>query len=464
MSSFNQDSNSGNSKFKIAIYVVSGLFVIASIWSLIISVSNSSTYDAAENDQIDQANSLVNANQSILNENPLPDPTATIANAATAALATQVSTLQNELQIQRRETAQLEQELQSSLDRIAIEQREASLKSSQDIARVVTLIEGQFDKSAEQDRTSVITNNNEDLIFEDSGGLLFEGDGGESGEVKSQQIINRPVSSYKMFRSSRAPSRVSVDSDLLPTINDDDEPEESEMTIELPATSFANAETLYGVSCPIVSNVVAGVQASGGGMRVPVVIPVRSSFRGPNGDIENVGTANILADCYGQRTSDSNIGRAVLELKMISFVDNMDDKHWKPINGVVIDKKTEAIYIEGPIDKARTSNIWTRAMNAAISTAAFGFSAQGVVLTKGDGAGGYEQSFSGDPVKDMAAQGIGGYFNDLQSGFAEMMNAAVDTVGVPSGRDIKVVLTTPVSFKIKVKTDDLYSSQNAYLF
>lgn len=460
--SFNEKKSSEQKTTKIIIISVLVLLLVASILNIIITVVKENERSEFSQQQVDEANALLTGQQPEKKDDKelVPDPGSNIREAATAALATKVATLENQLSILRAEQAKIEKSIDDGLEQLGVEQKKIALQTSQDISQITALIESQLEGQARIDRESVISEG--ELNFEESGGVIFESTNQNTMDAEVPEVAPKSTG-YAMFRSSKPPANTAVDSSLF-EVPEIPESEDEYVTFEIPGNAFASAETLYGVHCPIVSNVVAGMAASGGGLATPVVLPIRSHFKGPNGDIKTVGTASILAECSGQRTSDNNVGRAVLELKKISFVDDSGEAHWQDIEGTVIDRRTETIYIDGPIDKARTSNIWTRAVNAAISTAAFGFSAQGVVLTKSDGQGGYEQTFEGDPIKDMAAQGIGGYFTDIQAGFAEMMNAAIDTVGLPSGRDVRVVLTQPVSFKVKVKKNDFYSSNEDYMF
>lgn len=467
--SFNSNKNGSPNYLVIGLVLAFVATTGVTVWSIL-----------ATDDKVTQSNNAQNAQAQELFDSQIPTPqdgadpkggisgsrpiqidiaaASSAINSKVATLDTQVGLIVSNQEAQAEETAKAIEELKA-------EMRKREQQAAQDMAQIVELMQQNFDRNRAEDRNSVIELPDE-LNFEESGGVIFENEtGSEDSQTSSSTVApSKPSNTYQMFRSSKAPAKKAVDSSAFRSDEEESEPEDEYYTIELPGNAFANAETLYGVRCPIVSNVVSGMASAGGNLRVPVVLPIRSQFKGPNGDIETVGTASILAECYGQRTSDSNVGRAVLELKKISFVDDNQEKHWEDISGVVIDSKTETIFIEGPIDKARSNNIWTRALYAAASTAAFGFSAQNVVLTQSDGAGGYEQSFEGDPIKDMAAQGIGGYFQDIQAGYAELMNAAIDTVGVPSGRDIKVVLHAPITFKVKVAKNDFYASQESFLF
>lgn len=451
--------NDETSKPRLIPILVVGVLILAAVY-LVLNIVRLGGTERQIDDSIDAASEQL-AREGATDEAPAGpgiqgDQSVQLdASAALMQIDDSIQGVRTDINLIRRDVRSEQEQLQEQIRRLESELKRVESDLSASDQRITTIVTERLDENARSERqgnigsdleSSGLTSNGTELVFEDS----------EAASGDAQVPQNQSGFRLLGVTGGRNTSIIDPDEGSDSIIGGE---EEETIALSIPAASYVDGVTLYGINCPIVGNLGAAI-SGGDNSAVEVVIPLRSTIRGPNGrEIDEIGSANLIATCRGRRTSERNYGRAVLVPTKISFVDVNGDEHFKDISaGEVIDTVDETAGIRGPIDKANSGRFAARAAIAALSTASYGLSAQNQILTKTDGDQ-VSQEFVGNPLEDMAAQGIGGYFQDLQSGYQQVLASAQDTVQVPSNKRIRVVINEPIEFTIRKPKDEFYEGE-----
>lgn len=243
--------------------------------------------------------------------------------------------------------------------------------------------------------------------------------------------------------------------------------ESSDSTINVPAFSFVEAETLHGLDCPIgaaLPRSAAGNSAGvtpGAAQPMPVVLPLRGKIRGPNGNVVDLGTAHVMGWCIGRRVDRGESGRAMIKVESISYWDRKGEPQYlNGISGDVISLLDNHRGIQAPIDEVRRSYLGEQAGAAALAAAATQLNQAQFEETRNP-EGGVDQVFNGNQGLAVGSQAGSAAFSTIAELINQEAREAFDTVRVPSGAPVRVLFMTPFSVtntKLEVEDEIL----NAY--
>lgn len=243
-----------------------------------------------------------------------------------------------------------------------------------------------------------------------------------------------------------------------------DSKEASDSTLDIPAFSFVEAETLHGLDCPIgaalprSSSNGGGDAAPTGVQPMPVVLPLRGEIRGPNGKVVNLGTAHLQGWCVGRRVDRGESGRAFIKIEAISYWDRHGKAQYLPdISGDVISLKDNHRGIQAPVDEVRRSYLGEQATAAAFASAATELSAAQFDETRNPD-GGVDRVFNGNRGISYGARGASAAFEQVAALINEEAQSAFDAVRVSPGAPVKIMFMKPfevTNHKLEVEDEVL---------
>jgi len=224
------------------------------------------------------------------------------------------------------------------------------------------------------------------------------------------------------------------------------EPVENTVTIDIPAYSFVSAELLHGVSCPV-GGAQPGVDSAIPGQ--PTVLPIRGVFKGPNGDLVDLGTAHLFGFCSGRITKTNSEkdmeGRGEIKVEYISYWDNYGKPQHIPVQGYIVSEKDNHKGVAGIVDRVSRSYLADQSVAAGMAAAATGVSSSQFSQLKDSREGTSATQFTGDLGLSAAAQGVAALWNEIAEQFRAEAASAFDSVVLNPGERIKIMTVTPFS-------------------
>lgn len=221
-------------------------------------------------------------------------------------------------------------------------------------------------------------------------------------------------------------------------------PEDNVINIDVPAYSFVSAELLHGVACPI-GGAQPGVDSSIPGQ--PTVLPIRGVFKGPNGDIVDLGTAHLFGFCYGRITKTNGSkeleGRGEIKVEYISYWDNYGKPQHISVQGYIVSETDHHKGIAGVVDRVKRSYLAEQSTAAGMAAAATGLSSSQFTQIKDATNGTSVSQFSGDLGVSSVAQGVSALWNEVASQLRAEAASTYDSVLLNQGQRIKVINITP---------------------
>lgn len=219
--------------------------------------------------------------------------------------------------------------------------------------------------------------------------------------------------------------------------------------ITINSDSWVDSRLFHAIHCPIGGTGEIAKDAISAIKPAPIIIKVEGVFKGANGEINDIGDARLFGYCVGRRTSDSDYGRATIAISRLTYSnDNGEDYQIEGLTGYILDMRDETEGIRGPIDKVLGANIFNQSLAAFSAAIGGGFSSQQYETTESGVVGATTQVFTGSVVKDALGKGFFNMFQSIQQYWEGLMNTELDRVMVPSGRNIRVVINTPMTLKV----------------
>lgn len=220
-------------------------------------------------------------------------------------------------------------------------------------------------------------------------------------------------------------------------------------TINVPAFSFVEAETLHGLDCPIGAELPRSAEGNAGGVTpgaaqpMPVVLPLRGKIRGPNGNVVNLGTAHVMGWCIGRRVDRGESGRAMIKVESISYWDRHGEPQYlNSISGDVISLLDNHRGIQAPVDEVRRSYLGDQAGAAALAAAATQTNQAQFEETRNPN-GGVDQVFNGNQGLAVGSKAASAAFSTIAELINQEARQAFDVVRVPSGAPVRVLFMAP---------------------
>lgn len=228
----------------------------------------------------------------------------------------------------------------------------------------------------------------------------------------------------------------------------------------IPGSSWVHVTDLHGVACPVGNSVTSnnnnGPQALIN--KVPVTLPIRGDFHGPNGTTYSLGAAHVSGTCVGQ---ESNRPSAIIKIERLSYVGPDGEPQFIPVNGYLIDRRDNQMGIAGYLDTSSGRDI-------ALSAIAAGFSAAGEIfsdsqfdtsLFTGAGAGanaGAARSIDGSNIPQaVAGDAFGAAAGRIADYYAEQANRTIPVVRIRGGLPITMITTAPFEYLKKQSNSDV---------
>lgn len=212
--------------------------------------------------------------------------------------------------------------------------------------------------------------------------------------------------------------------------------------LEVAAGSRVHAVNLHAADCPT------------GNQNVPIVLPVTSDIRGPNGDVVDLGAPHFIGECVGlENKVDGDKSRARIVVKRLSFVDRRGAVQTIKVEGYIVDRRDSAQDIEGQYESKQGEAL-------AKSAAAAGLAAIGQITTSaeftnitGAGSGTATSSLTGSAGKAALGQAVGAAADKVSQYYSAQVTARVPIVHINANIPMTVMLTSPFIIELPVENN-----------
>lgn len=220
--------------------------------------------------------------------------------------------------------------------------------------------------------------------------------------------------------------------------------QDDENLVSIPALSFADITILHGVRCPIGAEAVNSPSST---PARPVTLPIRGKFHGPNGFTEDLGTAFLFGLCTGRPTARKGEGRAEIRILGLSYWDDAGGSQFiKDIGGYVVDNRDNELDVVGQLEHTGRNTLIMESSAAAAAAVATTFSAgefENVVNSDGDTL----SALTGNTATAAGNAGLAALFRQIASQWKKEARYNVDTVNIPPGVPVKLVLDREIKIK-----------------
>ncbi|ULQ48333.1 hypothetical protein JN531_017010 (plasmid) [Flagellatimonas centrodinii] len=212
----------------------------------------------------------------------------------------------------------------------------------------------------------------------------------------------------------------------------------------IPAYSFATLRTLHGVPCPVAT----GISGSIGGLgttSAPVVLPLVSSFKGPQGLEFQVPAVHLLGLCEGV---DRKRPTAMVKVEQLSIIDEAGTAHVIEVNGYVVDARDNDLGVRGVKESVKGTQISLALLAAGVGAAGSGIQ-QGATDTIETAGGNIREVVRGGRLGNLiAGSTIGAGANELVRYFRERGATLFDVISVDAGTELRLIITEPIDLPI----------------
>lgn len=222
--------------------------------------------------------------------------------------------------------------------------------------------------------------------------------------------------------------------------------EEPREDLVIGAGAMAKAVNLNGADCPI------GIGSSRGGSggandiygQAPVYIQLRGPFRGANNRATDIGSAQLLGFCTGIR----NGGRARIKIERLQYNHAGETHHVDDVQATVIDndRREQQLDINGTL-------VAEKGKDAFVASVLNGIKVAGQISVKSQFTetqspqGDSTSSLTGNPEQAAASAFGQGISERLVQMYIDQLEQNVDVIHIPSGEDMLVVLSTPITIE-----------------
>lgn len=217
---------------------------------------------------------------------------------------------------------------------------------------------------------------------------------------------------------------------------------EARRKIDVPAGAYANVTLLHAVDCPV-----------GDKLAVPVVLPVMSSIRGPNGDIVDLGHAHLLGKCVGL----ANTERGRISVERISYVGADGKQQNVKVTGYIVDRRDSgqdvAGYYESKEGEALAKAALANAIAAMGKLSILTESTTGVSTMTGAAT----STLTGDVGKAAVGAALGGAAERTSQYYQSQLERLIPIVHVEPALPLNFVSTDP--FEVDDPSQD-YVNEN----
>ncbi|MBO9471741.1 hypothetical protein J7355_16745 [Endozoicomonas sp. G2_2] len=278
---------------------------------------------------------------------------------------------------------------------------------------------------------------------ESSGGLFSSPSSSRSGTA-----TNRPVST-----STPPPPPSEAGGAMSPLTGDVVEVKPEYDSITVPGNSWVHVTDLHGVACPVAN---ASGQRGGDGPRallseVPITLPVKGEFHGPNGTTYHMGSPHVSGTCVGQ---ESNRPAAIVKIERLSYVGPDGKPQFIPINGYLIDRRDNQMGVAGYLDQASGREIALASFAAGMSAAGevFSDSQFNTQIFGGGAAGGVGSARSidgGNIPAAVAGDAFGEAFGRIAEFYDRQAARIIPVVRIQAGLPMTMITTTPFEYLAK---------------
>lgn len=212
----------------------------------------------------------------------------------------------------------------------------------------------------------------------------------------------------------------------------------------IPAYSFATLRTLHGVPCPVAT----GLSGSIGGLgttSAPVVLPLVSSFKGPQGTEFQVPAVHLLGLCEGV---DRKRPTAMIKVEQLSIIDEAGTAHVIEVNGYVVDARDNDLGVRGVKESVKGTQISLALLAAGVSAAGSGIQQGATDTVETSGGNIREVVRSGRLGNLIAGSTIGAGANELVRYFRERGATLFDVISIDAGTELRLIITEPIDLPI----------------
>lgn len=217
---------------------------------------------------------------------------------------------------------------------------------------------------------------------------------------------------------------------------------------EIAAGTRVHVTNLHAADCPT------------GNQNVPIVLPVTSDLRGPNGDVIDLGAPHFLGKCVGlENKVDGNKARARISVERLSYVGRDGKVQTIKVGGYIVDRRDSGQDIEGTYESKQGEAL-------AKSAAAAGLAAIGNLTSSGEftniagaGAGTTTSSLTGSAAKAALGAAVSAASERVANFYLSQVEARVPIVHIDAAIPMTVMLTDP--FTIELPPED---TQHAALY
>ena len=198
------------------------------------------------------------------------------------------------------------------------------------------------------------------------------------------------------------------------------------------SSSFVHVTTLHGVDCPT------------GNQSVPVVLPVKGIFKGPNGETLDLGPAHFQGLCTGlENKVEGDVSRARIKVTHISFVGPDGTPQFEKVSGYVVDRRDSSQDVKG-IYETKQGEALAKSAAAAAIAAIGNLAASGEYTNVTSGSSGtVASSLAGSATKAALGQGIGAAANRAAEFYMSKVESLVNVVHIDGGLPLSFVSLEP---------------------
>lgn len=223
-------------------------------------------------------------------------------------------------------------------------------------------------------------------------------------------------------------------------------------TVTVPGNSWVHVTDLHGVACPVAN----APSSQSDGPRallseVPITLPIKGEFHGPNGTTYPMGSPHVSGTCVGQ---ESNRPAGIVKIERLSYVGPDGKPQFIPINGYLIDRRDNQMGVAGFLDQASGREIALASFAAGMSAAGevFSDSQFNTQIFGGGAQGGLGSARSIDGSKipgAVAGDAFGEAFGRIAEYYDRQAARIIPVVRIQAGLPITMITTTPFQYLTK---------------
>lgn len=211
--------------------------------------------------------------------------------------------------------------------------------------------------------------------------------------------------------------------------------EDTREAVTVPAFSFARAQLLHGVACPVSNSI--GEEFFG---KAPIVIPITGTFSGPNGDTKSIGRAHLFGFCVGVPSEERPYGR--IKVEQLSYVDAEGEAQTISVNGYVLDTEDNAEGVRGTLESRKMGEIaWAAGAQAIHAIGNIAVQSQYQQQTSSETGNVLSTLSPGNLATAGGAAAFASAASEIAKFFRGRADEQIDVVHVMGGTELQFIVT-----------------------